>query len=172
MVQHTYLSFSFQLKTIHQNKNKNERIKKMKNTNSNSNAKNNSVSSISSGALNLAGIMNRYADDENKVRYGCRLFMSGKKAISLDIKAVFKCAADGNNATLDDVQNAGWLLYRMANLIVYPECLIAYSIWFDYDSPDAFKEDFSDLFSAVRPVVERVIDENTDWEKLRASFGK
>ena len=146
----------------------------MKNINSNSNAKNNSVSasSISSGALNLAGIMNRYADDENKVRYGCRLFMSGKKVISLDMKAIYKCAADGDNATFDDVNNAGWLLYRMAKLIDYPECFIAYAIWFDYDSPDAFKEDFSELFSAVRPVVERVIDENTDWEKLRASFGK
>lgn len=148
----------------------------MKNTNSNinSNSTNTSASktSLSHGALRLASVMNNYADDESKIRYGCRLFMSGKKLMSLDMKAVYKCVTDGDNVTLDDVNNAGWLLYRMANLIVYPECLIAYSIWFDYDSPEEFMTDFSDLFSVVRPVVERVIDENTDWEKLRASFGK
>ena len=59
-----------------------------------------------------------------------------------------------------------------SGILVYPECLIAYSIWFDYYSPEEFMTDFSDLFLDVRPVVERVIDENTDWEKLRASFGK
>ena len=148
----------------------------MKNTNSktNSNSTNTSASktSLSHGALKLASVMNSYADDESKVRYGCRLFISGKKLMSIDMKAVYKCVTDGDNATLDDVNNAGWLLYRMANLIVYPECLIAYSIWFDYDSPEEIMTDFSDLFSAVKPVVERVIDENTDWEKLRASFGK
>ena len=148
----------------------------MKNTNSktNSNSTNTSASktSLSHGALKLASVMNSYADDESKVRYGCRLFMSGKKLMSLDMKAVYKCVTDGDNVTLDDVNNAGWLLYRMARLIDYPECITAYSIWFDYDSTEAFRKDFEDLFSVLRPVVERVIDENTDWEKLRASFGK
>ncbi len=148
----------------------------MKNTNSNinSNSANTSASktSLSHGAFMLAERMNSYADDESKVRYGCRLFMSGKKLMSLDMKAVYKCVTDGDNATLDDVNNAGWLLYRMANLIVYPECLIAYSIWFDYDSTDEFLKDFAELFSGVVPVIERVIDENTDWEKLRASLRK
>ena len=116
--------------------------------------------------------MNSYADDESKVRYGCRLFMSGKKLMSLDMKAVYKCVTDGDNATLDDVNNAGWLMYRMAGLLEYPRCLDAYSVWFDYDSPEAFRKDFEDLFSVLRPVVERVIDENTDWEKLRASLRK
>ena len=148
----------------------------MKNTNShiNSNPTNTSASetSLSHSALKLASVMNSYADDESKIRYGCRLFISGKKLMSIDMKAVYKCVTDGDNATLDDVNNAGWLLYRMARLIDYPECITAYSIWFDYDSPEEFMTDFSDLFSAVKPVVERVIDENTDWEKLRASFGK
>ena len=148
----------------------------MKNTNSNinSNSTNTSASdmSLSHGALMLAERMNSYADDESKVRYGCRLFISGKKLMSIDMKAVYKCVTDGDNATLEGVNNAGWLLYRMARLIDYPECITAYSIWFDYDSTEAFRNDFADLFSAVKPVVERVIDENTDWEKLRASFGK
>ena len=120
----------------------------------------------------LAERMNSYADDESKVRYGCRLFMSGKKLMSLDMKATYKCVTDGDNATLDDVNNAGWLMYRMAGLLEYPRCLDAYSIWFDYDSPEAFRKDFEDLFSVLRPVVERVIDENTDWERLRASLRK
>ncbi len=34
------------------------------------------------------------------------------------------------------------------------------------------KKDFEDLFSVLRPVVERVIDENTDWEVFRASLRK
>ena len=150
----------------------------MKNTNKNSRtvskAKSTSASktSLSHGTLMLAERMNSYADDESKVRYGCRLFISGKKQMSIDMKAVYKCVTDGDHVTLDDVNNAGWLLYRMANLIVYPECLIAYSIWFDYDSPEEFLKDFADLFSGVVTVIERVIDENTDLEKLRASFGK
>ncbi|MBP5237330.1 MAG: hypothetical protein J6128_07430 [Clostridia bacterium] len=146
----------------------------MKNTNSNSNSNNTSASktSLSRGALMLAERMNSYADDESKVRYGCRLFISGKKLMSLDMKATYKCVTDGDNATLDDVNNAGWLMYRMAGLLEYPRCLDAYSVWFDYDSPKAFRKNFEDLFSVLRPVVERVIDENTDWEKLRASLRK
>ena len=148
----------------------------MKNTNSNinSNSANTSASktSLSHGAFRLASVINSYADDECKVRYGCRLFISGKKLMSIDMKAVYKCVTDGDNATLDDVHNAGWLMYRMARLIDYPEYITAYSIWFDYDSPEAFRNDFEDLFSVLRPVVERVIDENTAWEKLRASLRK
>ena len=148
----------------------------MKNTNSNinSNSTNTSASdmSLSHGALRLASVINSYADDESKIRYGCRLFISGKKLMSIDMKAVYKCVTDGDNATLDDVNNAGWLLYRMARLIDYPEYITAYSIWFDYDSPEAFKKDFADLFSGVVPVIERVIDENTDWEKPCASLRK
>ena len=148
----------------------------MKNTNSNinSNSTNTSASdmSLSHGALKLASVINSYADDECKVRYGCRLFISGKKLMSIDLKAVYKCVTDGDNATLDDVNNAGWLMYRMAGLLEYPRCLEAYSIWFDYDSPEAFRNDFEDMFSVLRPVVERVIDENTAWEKLRASLRK
>ena len=147
----------------------------MKNTNSkiNSNATNTSASktSLSHGALRLASIINSYADNESKIRYGCRLFMSGKKLMATDMKAVYKCVTDGDNVTLDDVNNAGWLLYSMARLIDYPECITAYSIWFDYDSTDEFFKDFADLFSGVVPVIERVIDENTDLEKLRALFG-
>ena len=146
----------------------------MKNTNSNSNSNNTSASktSLSHGALMLAERMNSYADNESKIRYGCCLFMSGKKLMATDMKAVYKCVTDGDNATLDDVNNAGWLMYRMAGLLEYPRCLDAYSVWFDYDSPEAFRKDFEDLFSVLRPVVERVIDENTDWEKLRASLRK
>lgn len=146
----------------------------MKNTNSNSNSNNTSASekSLSTGALNLACIMNRYADDENKIRYGCRLFISGKKLMSLDMKAIYKCAVDGENATLEDAQNACWLLCRMGKMIDYPECLVAYSVWFDYDSTDAFMQDFANLFSAVRPVIERIIDENTVGDNFRASSGK
>ena len=150
----------------------------MKNTNKNSRtvskAKSTSASktSLSHGALMLAERMNSYADDESKTRYGCRLFVSGKKLMSLDMKAIYKCAVDGENATLDDVNNAGWLMYRMAGLLEYPRCLDAYSVWFDYDSPEAFRKDFEDLFSGVVPVIERVIDKNTDWEKLRASLRK
>ena len=150
----------------------------MKNTNKNSHtgskAKNTSASktSLSRGALMLAERMNSYADDESKVRYGCRQFISGKKLMATDMKAVYKCVTDGDNATLDDVNNAGWLLSRMARLIDYPECITAYSIWLDYDSTDEFLKDFADLFSGVVPVIERVIDENTDWEKLRASLRK
>lgn len=150
----------------------------MKNTNKNSRtvskAKSTSASktSLSHGALMLAERMNSYADDESKTRYGCRLFVSGKKLMSLDMKAIYKCAVDGENATLDDVNNAGWLMYRMAGLLEYPRCLDAYSVWFDYDSPEAFRKDFEDLFSGVVPVIELVIDENTDWEKLRASLRK
>ena len=150
----------------------------MKNTNKNSRtvskAKSTSASktSLSHGALMLAERMNSYADDESKVRYGCRQFISGKKLMATDLKATYKCVTDGDNATLDDVHNAGWLMYRMAGLLEYPRCLDAYSVWFDYDSTDEFLKDFADLFSGVVPVIERVIDENTDWEKLRASFGK
>ena len=150
----------------------------MKNTNKNSRtvskAKSTSVSktSLSHSALMLAERMNSYADDESKIRYGCRQFISGKKLMATDMKATYKCVTDGDNATLDDVHNAGWLMYRMARLIDYPECITAYSIWFDYDSTEAFRKDFEDLFSVLRPVVERVIDENTDWEKLRASLRK
>ena len=115
----------------------------MKNTNSNSNSNNTSASktSLSHGALMLAERMNSYADNESKIRYGCRLFMSGKKLMSLDMKAVYKCVTDGDNATLDDVNNAGWLMYRMAGLLEYPRCLDAYSVWFDYDSTEAFSLD-------------------------------
>lgn len=150
----------------------------MKNTNKNSRtvskAKSTSASktSLSRGALMLSERMNSYADDESKVRYGCRLFISGKKLMATDMKATYKCVTDGDNATLDDVNNAGWLMYRMAGLLEYPRCLEAYSVWFDYDSPEAFRKDFENLFSVLRPVVERIIDENTDWEKLRASLRK
>ena len=92
----------------------------MKNTNSktNSNSTNTSASktSLSHGALMLAERMNSYADDESKVRYGCRLFISGKKLMATDMKATHKCVTDGDNATLDDVHNAGWLMYRLAHL--------------------------------------------------------
>ncbi len=148
----------------------------MKNTNSNinSNSTNTAASDMSlrHGVLMLAERMNSYADDESKVRYGCRQFISGKKLMATDMKATYKCVTDGDNATLDDVNNAGWLMYRMAGLLEYPRCLDAYSVWFDYDSTEAFRKDFEDLFSVLRPVVERVIDENTDWEKLRASLRK
>ena len=64
----------------------------MKNTNKNSRtfskAKSTSASktSLSHGALMLAERMNSYADDESKIRYGCRLFMSGTSAkTTLDV---------------------------------------------------------------------------------------
>ena len=142
----------------------------MKNTNFNNTSA--SKTSLSRGALMLAEKMNSYADDESKVRYGCRQFISGKKLMATDMKATYKCVTDGDNATLDDVNNAGWLMYRMAGLLGYPRCLEAYSIWFEYDSPEAFRKEFEDLFSVLRPVVERVIDEDTDWEKHRASLRK
>ena len=88
----------------------------MKNTNKNSRtvskAKSTSASdmSLSHGAFMLEERMNSYADDESKVRYGCCQFISGKKLMATDMKAVYKCVTDGDNATLDDVNNAGWLL--------------------------------------------------------------
>ena len=145
---------------------------KNSNTNSVSKSKTNSNETIGGGALRLARIMNRYAEDESKVRYGCRLFISGKKYMSLDMKAVYKCAVDGDNATVEDVFNAGWLIYRMAGMIEYPECLTAYSVWFDYDSPETFAKDFTELFAVVCRVVERVVDETADREKIIASLKK
>lgn len=144
----------------------------MKNTNSVSKNRTNSNEAISGGALKLASIMNRYAEDESKVRCGCRLFISGKKYMSLDMKAVYKCAVDGDNATVEDVFNAGWLIYRMAGMIEYPECLTAYSVWFDYDSPETFAKDFTELFAVVCRVVERVVDETADRDKIIASLKK